>query len=169
MYQRLIYRSYRRLFGIAHWLSRRFTNAGKFALASLLVTTALGADTNQTTAYQACAFLTVVFAVSLLWTVLRLPHPFRRMKKPFDARRLLPRFGTVGNPIAYTLTLINNSADPERGLTLLEDLEDPRPSPDEFAGGRSRQIAGPYCPAGKTFRLFPLDATVEQATTSRNQ
>jgi len=142
MYQRLNYRSYRRIFGVAHWVSRRFTNAGKFTLACLLLATALGADTNQTTAYQACSFLTILFAVSLLWTVLRLPHPFRRTAQRFDAARLLPRFGTAGSPVTYTMTLTNATAYPQHGLTLLEDLEDPRPSRDEFLGGRRRKAQG---------------------------
>jgi len=143
MYWRLLYRNYRRNFGLAYWLSRRFTNAGKFALACLLVATALGADTNQTTAYQACAFLTVVFAISVLWTVLRLPHPFLRTARLFSVQRTPPRFGTAGSPVAYTVTVKLNGLYPQRGVTLLEDLEDPRPSRDEFSArpcGKARGV-----------------------------
>jgi uncharacterized protein (DUF58 family) len=133
MYRRLLYRSYRRSFGLAYWVSRRFTNAGKYALACLMVATALGADTNQSTAYQACAFLTVVFVISLLWTVLGLPHPFLRNAGLFSVRRMAPRFGTAGSPVAYTVTVKINGPYPQRGITLLEDLEDPRPSLPEFS------------------------------------
>ncbi len=100
MFQRILYRDYRRFYGLAYRLNRRFTRAGKFALACLLVSTGLGADTNQTTAYQACAFLTVVLAISLLWTLLRLPYLFRRNAQQFSADRLLPRFGTAGKPVS---------------------------------------------------------------------
>jgi uncharacterized protein (DUF58 family) len=142
MYSRLLYRNYRRLAGLARWLHRRFTNAGKFALACLLFATALGADTSQTTAYQACAFLTVVLAISFLWTALRLPHPFRRPMQLFSARRVLPRFGTAGKPVAYWVTVTNRSTSPQRGITLLEDLEDPRPSREEFSVGTRRKAHG---------------------------
>ena len=143
MYRRLLYRSYRRSFGLAYWMSRRFTNAGKYALACLFIATALGADTNQSTAYQACAFLTVVFFISLLWTILRLPHPFLRTSQLFSVRRMPPRFGTAGSPVAYMVTVKVNGAYPQRGITLLEDLEDPRPSLEEFsapARGKARGI-----------------------------
>jgi len=142
MYTRLLYRSYRRLYGLAYWLDRRFTRAGKFALACLLVATALGADTSQTTAYQACAFLTVVLTISFLWTALRLPHPFRRSTQLLSARRLLPRFATAGSPMAYRVIVTNRAASPQRGVTLLEDLEDPRPSRPEFTADPRRKVRG---------------------------
>ena len=142
MYRRILYRNYRRLSGVAYWLSRRFTSAGKFALACLLVATALGADTSQTTAYQACAFLTVVLAISALWTALRLPYPFRRPTQLFSARRILPRFGTAGSPLAYMVTVSNHVTSPQRGITLLEDLEDPRPSREEFTARPRQKMRG---------------------------
>jgi uncharacterized protein (DUF58 family) len=143
MYRRLLYRSYRRSFGLAYWMSRRFTDAGKYALACLFIATALGADTNQSTAYQACAFLTAVFFISLLWTVLGLPHPFLRTTRLFSVRRMPPRFGTVGSPVSYLVTVKVNGPYPQRGITLSEDLEDPRPSLEEFSApprGKARNM-----------------------------
>lgn len=127
MFRRFLYRSYRRAFGIRYWLSRRMTRGGRFALACLAVATALGADTNQTTAYQACAFLTVLLAASGLWTLCR---PFR--PQGWSARRMLPRFGTAGRPVSYFVSLRNDTPRAHRGLTLLEDTEDPRPSFADF-------------------------------------
>jgi uncharacterized protein (DUF58 family) len=144
MYRRLLYRSYRRSFGLAYWVSRRFTNAGKYALACLMVATALGADTNQSTAYQACAFLTVVFVIAIVWTALGLPYPFLRDAGLFTVRRMPPRFGTAGSPVAYAVTVKINGPYPQRGITLLEDLEDPRPSLQEFSArprGKARGVS----------------------------
>jgi uncharacterized protein (DUF58 family) len=127
MYRRLIYRSYRRIFGIRYWLGRRFTRAGKFALACLIVSAGLGVDTNQTTAYQAYAFLIVAFVVAYLWIA------FQRRRSPLSVRRLLPRFGTAGIPLTYRAVVMNGTARMQRGMTLMEDLEDPRPSLEEFS------------------------------------
>lgn len=149
MYRRLIYRSYRRIFGIRYRLGRRCTRAGKFAFACLIVSAGLGADTNQTTAYQACAFVTAVFVVSLVWVALR------RHRTSFSVRRMLPRFGTAGVPLAYQVMVTNGTARPQRGMALLEDLEDPRPSWQEFSGkprhpsrdcfGRLEDLVGLAC------------------------
>jgi len=126
MYRRLLYISYRRNTGLAYRLSRRFTKSGKFALACFILAALLGLDTNQTTTYQAFTFLAVLLLVSLLWVAV----PKRR--HAITVQRRLPRFGTVGNPVRYTVTVRNDSARPQPGLTLLETLEDPRPTYAEF-------------------------------------
>lgn len=129
MYRRLLYRSHRRFFGVAYWLNRRFTTAGKFALACMIVFAAVGLDTNQTTAYQAFMFLVAVFEVSFLWTVAQY---FNRSARRLSVRRRLPRFGTVGQPVSYAAIVQNDTNRPQRAWILLENLEDPRPPQAEF-------------------------------------
>jgi uncharacterized protein (DUF58 family) len=130
MYRRLLYRSYRQFTGLAYRLSRRLTKPGKFVLACLIVAAAFGLDTNQTTTYQAFTFLAVLMLVSLIWAAVT------RRARGITVERHLPRFGTVGNPVRYTVTLRNDSARRQPDLTLLETLEDPRPTFAEFQSYR---------------------------------
>ncbi|MCX6897512.1 MAG: DUF58 domain-containing protein [Verrucomicrobia bacterium] len=128
MFRRFFYHSYRRLFASARWLGRRFTRAGEFALGLMMLAAVIGADTNQTTAYQAFAFLAAMLGVSALWIILRSFGP-----GTLSVQRLLPRFGTAGRAVTYAIRTKNESPQPQRGVVLLEDLEDPRPSWQEFA------------------------------------
>lgn len=135
MFRRLFYHGYRRLFASARWLGRRFTRAGEFALSLMMLTAFIGADTHQTMAYQAFAFLVALLGAAAVWTILR---SFGRGE--FTARRLLPRFGTAGSPMTYTVTVRNGTPQPLRDVMVLEDLEDPRPSWNEFAAKSRRKI-----------------------------
>ncbi len=56
----------------------------------------------------------------------------RLFKAPFSATRLLPRFGTAGCPLSYRVVVKNLSRRAQNGLTLLENLADPRPSFEEW-------------------------------------
>ncbi|MFZ2642047.1 MAG: DUF58 domain-containing protein [Verrucomicrobiia bacterium] len=134
MFRRFFYRSYRRLFASARWLSRRFTRAGEFALGLMMLAAAIGVDTHQTTAYQAFAFLAAMLGVSALWTILRSFGP-----GTFSVQRLLPRFGTAGRAVTYAVRVKNESPRLQQGVVLLEDLEDPRPSWQEFAAQPPRK------------------------------
>jgi uncharacterized protein (DUF58 family) len=46
----------------------------------------------------------------------------------------LPRFATAGEPLAYRVIVENRTGRTRRGLTLLEEVPDPRPSLEEFLG-----------------------------------
>lgn len=135
MFRRLFYLGYRGLFASARWLSRRFTRAGEFALSLMMLTAVVGADTRQTMTYQAFSFLVAMLAAAALWTLLR---SWGRLG--LSAQRRLPRFGTAGSPLTYTVTLKNRTPQWQRGLVVLEDLEDPRPSWREFAARPRRKI-----------------------------
>ena len=55
----------------------------------------------------------------------------------------MPRFGTAGQPLHYQVQVKNLTAKPQAGLTLLEDLADPRPPFEEwlaFQLAESRRI-----------------------------
>jgi uncharacterized protein (DUF58 family) len=51
----------------------------------------------------------------------------------FSATRLLPRFGTVGQPLYYRVMIKNLTAKAQSDLTYLENLSDPRPSYRDWA------------------------------------
>ena len=71
----------------------------------------------------------------------------RLFKARFAATRLLPRFGTAGCPLDYRVVVKNLPAKTTSGLTLLENLADPRPSFQEFvARERAEQKSAPFVP-----------------------
>ena len=130
-----IYWSYCGTGGLWYWARRRFTPAGLCVAGGFIVAGAVGVDIENTVTYQSfallLAFLIFAFACSF----------FFRAK--FSARRLLPRFGTAGQPLQYQVLLKNLTAKTQAGLTLLDDLADPRPPFDEwlaFQLAESRRI-----------------------------
>ncbi len=125
-----IYWSYRATSGSWHWVRRRFTPAGLCVAGGLLVAAPTGMDFENTVIYQAFALLLGFSLLAVLGSF------FFRAR--FGAERALPRFGTAGLPLNYTVTVKNQTARPQNGLTLLEDLLDPRPS---FADWLAFQLA----------------------------
>src|SRR5712672_20851 len=92
---RPLYRVYRIVSGLRYWGVRRFTPMG-LALAGAVGTAALlGFDTDNTVAYQAFALMLVLLLVAFSFS------PFFRAR--FSAQRILPRFGTVGELLNYSV------------------------------------------------------------------
>ena len=115
---------YYRSSGLWHWATRRFTPAGLCAAGGWFVAGAVGLDIVNTVTYQSFALLLALLAFAVASSI------FFRGK--FSATRLLPRFGTSGQPLYYQVRVRNLTAKPQVGLTLLEDLADPRPGYDEW-------------------------------------
>src|ERR1051326_7117290 len=122
-------------------LARRLTPAGWAALSGLCVTGALGVELDQSVASQTFAVLLCLLAVAILWTPL--------FRARFEVKRILPRFGSVGQPFSYRVSVRTSRAKSWHGLELFEDLADPRLSREEFieahrlrAGDRSFRLAG---------------------------
>ena len=90
---RLAYRLYRVASAARHWLARRLTPAGWLALTGLVVSGAIGVDLDQSVAAQAFAVLFCLLAVARLAALL--------FRGRFSAERLLPRLGSVGQPLVY--------------------------------------------------------------------
>jgi uncharacterized protein (DUF58 family) len=120
---RLDYRSHRGLALLWFWAQRRFTRAGWFVLAGILLTT-LMFDTRNTTGYQGFSLL-----VSLLLSAFAFSRFFRMR---YSAVRLLPRFATVGKTFTYRVKMRNLSSQPQSDLALLEDLASCAPSFPEW-------------------------------------
>ncbi len=134
MLARALYRTFRLLSSADHWVRRRFTPGGLLLLAALATSAVVGLDTNQTMAYQAFTFCLALLAVAAA------ASPFFRAR--LTARRVLPRFGTAGEPLAYRVVVHNATARPRPGLTWLEELSDPRPSLEEFLHADVEDDAG---------------------------
>jgi uncharacterized protein (DUF58 family) len=85
----------------------------------------LAPDVENNFAYQAFAltFCTLLVSFAFAW----------KFRGTFSVERHLPRFGTVGKPVYYSVTVRNLGARPQGGLSILETLVDPRPAfPDWF-------------------------------------
>ncbi|MDB6108598.1 MAG: conserved repeat protein, partial [Pedosphaera sp.] len=127
---RVLYRLYRVFSSSWYWLPRRFAPAGLAVLGGLIVAAIVGTDTENTVAYQGFALLLflLLVAIGFSW----------RFRLRFSATRWLPRFGTVGQPLSYRISVKNLTGQTQAGLTLLENLADTRPS---FTEWRAAQLA----------------------------
>jgi uncharacterized protein (DUF58 family) len=118
------YRFYRLFSGLWRWAQRRFTGSGLALGGALLVAMGVAIDTDNNVDYQAFALL-----LALLLVAAASNWPFRAQ---FSALRQLPRFGTAGTPLRYTVLVRNLTPHPLRGLTLLENIADSRPGFEEW-------------------------------------
>ena len=121
---KLLYRLHRHFSGLQYKVQRRFTRAGLAVLGALLVAAVSGLDPDLSASYQAFTLLSCLVLVAVCFT-----WPFSAR---FSATRLLPAFGTVGSPLSYRILVRNLTPRIQRGLTLLENLADSRPSYPEW-------------------------------------
>src|SRR5512134_1836197 len=116
---RFSYVVFRTISGVAYWLTRHLTRAGMLIAAVLVASAALGVDTNQTVAYRIFAFAAGLLAVAAIGA--------RMLRERYTVERFLPRLATAGEPFSYRVVVTSQAASPRDGLTLQEDLSDPRP------------------------------------------
>ncbi|MEX2148331.1 MAG: DUF58 domain-containing protein [Candidatus Rokuibacteriota bacterium] len=126
--RRAAYRAFRSSAALQHVLVRRLTPAGRLVLAALAAAAIIGPNTRLTVAYQAFTFLVALLAIATALSA--------RVPPRLGVRRRLPRFGTAGEPLVYTVTLQNPTGRLQSGLVLMEDLEDPRPTFEAFVTQR---------------------------------
>jgi branched-subunit amino acid transport protein len=124
MIKRLLYHQFRLLYSLTQRMRRRLTPAGFFVLAGILASGILGVDTNQTMAYQIFTLLASLLVISIASGL------FYRTR--LIAHRVLPRYGTVGEPLGYRLVLENHTQKKHIGLYLQDQLTDPHPTLEEF-------------------------------------
>ena len=91
-----------------------------FAIIAGLV----GLDTQGSLSYQVFALACVLLAVSIVATVFSRPR--------FQVKRRLPRFGTVGLPLPYRVTIQNATGRNFRKLRLIEAFAHSFPSFDDY-------------------------------------
>ena len=124
MFKQFLYRVYSKS-AVGPPVSRRFTKAGVLLVIVLVMSAAFGLDTRRTVIYQAFAFLFVLLLISYLWGL------FFRLRVTIS--RIMPRFGTAGEPLEYRITLKNLSPKFQKGLLLFEDPEPAIPTWEEFS------------------------------------
>jgi uncharacterized protein (DUF58 family) len=118
------YLVFRFVTGATYWSNRRFTAAGALVISCLVITGAIGVDTTQSVAYQAFALLAAMMGMAALC----LPFVSTRV----TVERELPRVATAGEAFTYRMRVNNPGTAALDGLSLLEDLADPRPSHDAY-------------------------------------
>jgi uncharacterized protein (DUF58 family) len=117
---RILYHFYRLFSWSRYWATRRFTRAGLAVLGGACVATTLALDPENTVGYQAFTLLLGILLAALLFG--------GGFRAAFAGERLLPRFGTVGQPFTYRVTVRNLTRKNQTGLTMLENLADVRPT-----------------------------------------
>jgi hypothetical protein len=108
---RVLYWLYRFASGMRYRAQRRLTQAGWMVFIGIIGGLLMGSDTENTVIYQALPIL-----VFMLFTAGVFSWFFRAR---FSAVRLLPRFGSVGQPFYYRVMVKNLTSKPQSDLTLL--------------------------------------------------
>jgi uncharacterized protein (DUF58 family) len=93
-------------------------------MGGILTAAVLGADTNQSRSYQTFSLLACLALVAAVWL------PWGRPK--VSVRRVMPKFGSVGEPLRYRLIVRSQTRRRQCDLALFEELTDPCPSFEEF-------------------------------------
>lgn len=145
MFRRLLFHLFRRFSSAAHRYGRRLTDAGRLLVIGVVMTAIFGLDIEVTLIYQLFVFLFVLLVLAMLFA------PF--FNPSLTVERLLPRFGTVGDPFQYEVVVSNRGKRFQRDLKLFEDLADPRltfemfqtiPEPGEQRRNRFDRMVGFY-------------------------
>ncbi len=120
-----LHRTYFRSSGIHHFIARRLRPAGIVLGLVFVLATCLGIGHERNSIYQ-------LFSFSLAMIVLGLPMTlFRRAR--LEAKREIPRYGTVGQPLRYSVLVRNTGKRKLARAWLAESSPDPRPTYAEFA------------------------------------
>ena len=120
MRQGLILRLYRKVYRFDNWMRRHLTFTGHFVVTFTIAAAVFGVNIRQSTTYQLFMFLFVLLVFS--W----LNSAFNRLKVTLT--RKLPRYGMVGEPLRYSVTLTNLTPRTYDRLALCEELTETLPS-----------------------------------------
>ncbi|TNF98407.1 MAG: DUF58 domain-containing protein [Gammaproteobacteria bacterium] len=134
LFHRLIIFTFNLVYSGSRWFQRRFTTTGKFLVSVLIISAALGVDTRLNLAHQIFTLLASLLLISLLWA------PFFRFK--YILRRVLPRYGTVDEPLGYQIILTNQHGSTQRGFELAEDFIAAKLPTEQFFSSDSAEDKG---------------------------
>ena len=123
-FHRWLHRSYRHSVGMRHYMLRRLRPAG-FALGGVLVLSmCLGVGHERVAVYQVFSLAFAMGGLGFFWVLFR----GARLK----AVRDLPRHGTAGEPLRYSVEVKNVGPRHVGRAWLIESEPDARPSFEEF-------------------------------------
>ena len=116
----ILYAGYRVITSLRDWARRRFTRLGLSVLGALMVATVLSIDIESTVAYQALPLLLSLLLAGVVFS--------RFFRARFSVNRRLPHVATAGRPFGYRVSVKNLSPKIQSGLTLLEEVAEPKPA-----------------------------------------
>lgn len=119
LFVRIFYLLYRVTTWLTHWSRRRFTVLGNAILGGLMVALTTAFDVDGAVGYQSVIPLCAVLLIAIVFSI--------RFRARFELERKLPRIATAGHPFQYRVAIKNLTAKKQTGLTLIDDLADPRP------------------------------------------
>ena len=123
--KRIFYWFYCWFFKIRAYFSRRFTPAGYFLLALLVLAAIFGADTNLAMVFQVFTFVAFLLLIAFLLSL--------RMRDRFDVQRKLPRFVTAGLPFKYDISIKNPLNRHCTDLYIIDEFDRSRLTYQEFS------------------------------------
>jgi uncharacterized protein (DUF58 family) len=121
---RMLHRLYYFGSGVQHFIARRLRPAGVALGLVFTLATCLGIGQQRSSTFQ-------LFSLSLGMGVLGLPWAMSR-RATVQAKRELPRFGTAGEPLRYTVTVRHCGNGRLSRAWLADSPPDPRPSLADF-------------------------------------
>lgn len=130
----LTYRCLRFIYVTRKWLVQQFTPAGLGVLGG-----GIGSAISSLGSTRSMCHILFFFAFALL---ILATIGSRLIQFRFKATRLLPRFGTVGEPLPYQVVIQNLSPQPQKGLKLVETFAATFPSFREFIQIKRRYPVG---------------------------
>lgn len=125
MLRRFLFANFKLVYKLSQWMRHRFTSAGIMILLIIPVAGVFGFDTRTTLSFQIFSITLVLLLTSILFSVF--------FHGKFSIERKLPDYGTVNTPLYYSCTVKNKNNRPRKGLILIDDLNSPFPTADEFA------------------------------------
>jgi len=116
MWQGCVLGLYRRVYRINTWMRRHFTFTGHLVITFMVAAAVFGVNTRQSTTYQLFVFLFALLLCAFLNSM------FNTLKVSLTRR--LPRYGMVGEPLRYSVTLTNLTPRTYDRLALCEQLSE---------------------------------------------
>lgn len=126
--RRLLFRNFHLVYRFDQWIKRRFTQTGMVMLGALVISGVFGINTRATQSYQLFMLAFSALAIGAFWAL------FFRAR--FELVRRLPRFGTVGETLIYSVSVKNSGKRVQRGLQVREMLRARPPTAREFSRHR---------------------------------
>ena len=121
---KVLYRLFCSIYGIQQFILKRFTAVGLAVLICAIAAIIIGLDTKQTMAYQVLTFLVAILLIAIAFGFW--------FKSRLAIERNLPNFATVGVKLSYRLVVINKTNKIQRGLSFIEEINQPVFSFAEF-------------------------------------
>jgi uncharacterized protein (DUF58 family) len=120
-----LHRIYSRTSGVHHFVARRLRPAGLGLGCFLLVIAFAGAGQERASIYQLFSFCLAMLLLGLPWAMAR--------RARLEAVREVPRYGTAGEPLRYSVRLRNSGKRRLARAWLSESPPDSRPGLAEFS------------------------------------